>query len=123
MQKYSVIQHRVSPGTTFARTGQVTKVTDGDTFDVMRNREEVTMRLYGVDCPEHDQPYGDEAEAFLLECFDGECVQVQEVTIGHYGRIIGLVGGAPPTQSLFGAALPGSMSAIVTGRCMTVGRS
>ena len=88
------------PATALAWTGQVTKITDGDTFDVMRNGEEVTVRLYGIDCPEHDQPYGSEAETFLRERIGGERVQVKEVTIGHYGRIIGLVEGGSVNAEL-----------------------
>lgn len=53
------------PATALACTGQVTEVTDGDTFDVMRHGEEVTVRLYGIDCLEYDQPNGGEAEKFL----------------------------------------------------------
>lgn len=53
------------PTTVLAWNGQVTEVMDGDTFDAMRNGEEVTIRLYGIDCLEYDQPHGGEAEKFL----------------------------------------------------------
>jgi endonuclease YncB( thermonuclease family) len=47
----------VEPGQSF--TGKVVEVTDGDTFDVRRSiGGTVTVRLWGVDAPEFDQPHG-----------------------------------------------------------------
>jgi len=40
-------------------TGTVVEVTDGDTYTVDRtDGGTVTVRLWGVDAPEPDQPYG-----------------------------------------------------------------
>jgi endonuclease YncB( thermonuclease family) len=53
--------------------GQVVKVVNGDTFEVktttLRNtytsNGKVRIRLYGIDCPELDQPFGKEAKTFV----------------------------------------------------------
>jgi len=44
-------------------TGKVVEVTDGDTYQVKRaSGETVTVRLYGVDCPESSQSYRSKAK-------------------------------------------------------------
>lgn len=53
-----------SPGQALASV-RVTKVIDGDTFKVHDPRYGlINIRLFGIDCPEHDQPYGMEATEF-----------------------------------------------------------
>ena len=71
---------------------KVIKVTDGDTFDVMNdNDQEVTIRLYGVDCPESSQPYGDDATEALRGRILDESVKIEKVSTGTYGRTIAKV--------------------------------
>ena len=44
-------------------TGRVVAVHDGDTITIERaSGERVRVRLWGVDCPEGDQPWGSDAE-------------------------------------------------------------
>ena len=71
--------------------GEVIQVTDGDTFDCMLDEEEVTIRLYGVDAPESDQPYGDEAEQWLQDQIGGKTVSIEKIEEGYYGRTIAIV--------------------------------
>ena len=73
------------------KEGEVIQVTDGDTFDCMYNGEEVTIRLYGVDAPESDQPYGDEAENWLRNQIGNAIVDIEKVEEGYYGRTIAIV--------------------------------
>jgi endonuclease YncB( thermonuclease family) len=70
---------------------EVTYITDGDTFECTMSGEEVTIRLYGVDCPEADQPYGDEAEEWLRNAIGGETVSIERIEEGYYGRTIAIV--------------------------------
>lgn len=42
----------------FAFSGQVIKVADGDTITVLKNGEKVRVRFYGIDAPEKKQEYG-----------------------------------------------------------------
>lgn len=44
--------------------GRVISVHDGDTFKMVSGDDTVKVRLYGVDCPELKQPYGDSARIF-----------------------------------------------------------
>jgi len=84
--------------------GRVTNVTDGDTFDIERGQtgEEVTIRLYGIDTPESDQPHGEKATQALENLIGGEMVEIEKVEIGHYGRTIALAyeGGRPINEEL-----------------------
>jgi endonuclease YncB( thermonuclease family) len=46
--------------------GEVVSVADGDTITVLTTDfERIKVRLYGVDCPEKGQPFGQEAKAYL----------------------------------------------------------
>jgi endonuclease YncB( thermonuclease family) len=56
------------PGALLAQqsfSGRVVRVIDGDTLVVNRNGQDVTVRLYGIDCPEGDQAFGQAATEFL----------------------------------------------------------
>ncbi len=68
--------------------GTVTRVIDGDSFEVERGRETIMVRLIGVDCPEKDQPFADEARAFTSELLLGQKVFVQAVDIDRYDRTV-----------------------------------
>jgi hypothetical protein len=47
-------------------TGKVIKITDGDTIVVLnRNREQIKIRLEGIDCPESHQEFGEKAKQAL----------------------------------------------------------
>jgi endonuclease YncB( thermonuclease family) len=78
------------PSLCFAQSwnGKVVEITDGDTYEVRRaSGGTVDVRLYGIDCPESDQPYGGEAADRILY----ETVEVEKVETGPYGRLIGMV--------------------------------
>lgn len=48
--------------------GYVVEVLDGDTFDIVtRENKSVRIRLYGIDAPEIDQPFGDVAKGWLSQ--------------------------------------------------------
>ncbi len=68
--------------------GKVVRVTDGDTIKVMREGKEVKIRLAGIDCPEKDQPYGDESKQFTSALTLGQIVTVKAKTTDQYGRIV-----------------------------------
>jgi micrococcal nuclease len=42
-------------------TARVIKVRDGDSLRVVHGSRAFEVRLWGIDAPEHDQPYGDKA--------------------------------------------------------------
>ena len=43
-------------------TGQVIRILDGDTIEVLHNRHPERIRLSGIDCPEKGQPFGIQAK-------------------------------------------------------------
>jgi endonuclease YncB( thermonuclease family) len=43
-------------------TGEVIRVLDGDTIEVLHEKKPERIRLYGIDCPEKGQPFGQKAK-------------------------------------------------------------
>jgi endonuclease YncB( thermonuclease family) len=72
-------------------TGTVVEVTDGDTVDVDRGDDVVTVRLYGIDAPEGEQPYGAEATRLASRLAHGKRVTVEARDTDRYGRTVGIV--------------------------------
>lgn len=70
----------------------VVRVLDGDTLVVRRmsDRQTFRVRLYGVDCPETDQPGGKEAARFVRNWvkLNPDLRLLREGT-DHYGRAVG----------------------------------
>ncbi|HDK44724.1 MAG TPA: hypothetical protein ENG94_00430, partial [Actinobacteria bacterium] len=52
----------------------VLRVIDGDTLIVRQQGEEITVRLIGVNAPEHDECYGSQATQALRHMVDGRTV-------------------------------------------------
>jgi len=81
---------QVAEGQTF--NVKVTSVTDGDTFEARRSdSQSMTIRLFGVDAPESEQPHGDEATDAVREYIGEKTVRVTIQDTGPYGRTIGSV--------------------------------
>lgn len=86
-----------APGLALAWPAHVCRVVDGDTLCVAPTAEacadrtaRTTLRLYGVDAPEHDQPSGAGAATRLRE-LAGQTVDVEPRAIDRYGRTVALV--------------------------------
>ncbi|MCY4524958.1 MAG: thermonuclease family protein [Halobacteriovoraceae bacterium] len=71
-----------------ARTGYVK---DGDTVDVWIGEEKKMIRLYGIDCPEDDQPWGDTATAGLIKLIGGRNVFLEMHGEDSYGRTLATI--------------------------------
>lgn len=70
-------------------TARVKSIVDGDTLVVSREQSlEVRVRLFGIDCPEGDQPYGDRARAELAELVKGREVRVEPTDRDDWGRTV-----------------------------------
>ena len=72
-------------------TGKVVKVADGDTITVLRDSEQIKIRLAGIDAPEKAQPFGNVARQSMSEIVFGKEVRVVEQGRDRYGRTIGRV--------------------------------
>jgi len=71
--------------------GEVVRVLDGDTIEVMQGGKARRIRLHGVDCPEKRQPFGAAAKQFASSRCFGKVVTVKVVDKDRYGRAVGEV--------------------------------
>ena len=74
-----------------AATAEVVKVHDGDTITVLIDGNHEKVRLYGVDCPELEQPHGKAATSFLAAYLHGKKVSVYATKLDPYGRSVAFV--------------------------------
>jgi endonuclease YncB( thermonuclease family) len=65
----------------FAWSGKVIGVADGDTITVLRDKEQVRIRPYGIDCPEGGQAFGKKAKKFTSDMIFGKVVEVEPVDV------------------------------------------
>lgn len=72
-------------------SGKVVAVKDGDTLEVMKEGVAVQIRLYGIDCPEKGQAFGQRAKKFASDLAFGKTVKVIEKDRDRYGRTVGEV--------------------------------
>lgn len=78
----------------WALSGLVVGVADGDTITVLTaNKQQIKVRLYGIDCPEKRQAYGDRARDFVGSAVFGRDVRVEVLGRDRYGRTLGIVFG------------------------------
>lgn len=71
--------------------GEVTRVTDGDTAQVKLRSGAITVRFYGIDAPERDQPYGMDAASALRQLIGGKVVDLIPVEQDKYDRLVAVV--------------------------------
>jgi len=71
--------------------GKVVSVADGDTVTVLRGKEQVRIRLDGIDTPEKRQAFGQKAKKFTAGMVAGKMVRVAPVTMDRYGRTVARV--------------------------------
>ena len=79
------------PSIALSWTGEVLKVIDADILKVKKNNTEVEVRLYGIDAPESDQPYGLRATRFTKMMARFERVEVVPEHRVQQGRVEALV--------------------------------
>jgi micrococcal nuclease len=87
--------------------GPLTEVIDGDTVTIRMGSHEYRIRLHGIDCPESDQPFGDEASNTLAAIVDSDNVQCRLTDVDRYGRLVGVlsVRGKPVNLELVEAGM------------------
>lgn len=66
-------------------------VYDGDSFLVKRGRNELEVRLYGVDAPEKNQPWSPEARKGLEKLIKGRMLRIETVERDRYDRLVARV--------------------------------
>jgi micrococcal nuclease len=70
-------------------TGQVVKVVDGDSLEILVDRQIVRVRLEGIDAPEYGQPFGKVSRNYLRQLCGRQSVNVFSVGQDQYGRVLG----------------------------------
>jgi endonuclease YncB( thermonuclease family) len=68
--------------------GEVVRVLDGDTIEILHNRHPSRIRLSGIDCPEKGQAYGKRAKQAASVLIFGKQVTLQTHGKDKYGRTI-----------------------------------
>lgn len=71
--------------------GKVIRVLDGDTIDVLQDKNPVRIRLANIDAPEKKQAYGRWSTNQLKGLVAAQPVTVTYTQTDRYGRIIGRV--------------------------------
>ncbi|HBE3087910.1 thermonuclease family protein [Escherichia coli] len=91
----------ILPPTLFAAQiqGKVIRVLDGDTVDVLQERQPVRVRLLNIDAPEKKQPFGRWSTNQLKALLAGQSVTVSYTQTDRYGRILGRVITANGTEA------------------------
>jgi endonuclease YncB( thermonuclease family) len=80
------------PTLTWAWSGMVVGVTDGDTIKVMgSHNKQVKIRLYGIDTPERGQPFSKKAKQFTSKLVYGKVVEVEVMDTDRYGRTVAMI--------------------------------
>lgn len=74
-----------------AWSGKCVGVSDGDTIRVMYLGKPQKIRLFGVDCPEKGQDFGERARQFTASLVFGKEASVRPVTRDPYGRVVAWV--------------------------------
>lgn len=72
-------------------TGKVVGVADGDTLTVLIEREQIKVRLAGIDAPEKSQAFGNRAKQSLAELCLGEVAHLAEQGKDRYKRTLAQV--------------------------------
>lgn len=97
--------------------GKVVGISDGDTITILTDqKQQIKVRLYGVDCPETKQAYGTRARQFTSDKIFGKRVRVEVADTDHYGRTVGIVT-APGGSVLNSDLLAGGMAWLYTAYC------
>ena len=81
------------PVHTWAWSGEVVGITDGDTINVLNSKtlKEMKIRLYGIDCPEGGQAFSKRAKQFTSKMVFGKVVEVHLMDTDRYGLTVALV--------------------------------
>ena len=71
--------------------GKVIKITDGDTFVLLTDsKEQIKIRLHGIDAPEKKQDYGTVSKNYLSNLVFKKDIIIEYKNRDRYGRRIGI---------------------------------
>jgi len=92
MRIFVLILFIALPALAHAWQGKAIHVADGDTITVLKaDNRQVKIRLFGIDAPESKQDFCARAKDALAAMVGNRLVDIQEMDVDRYGRIVGLV--------------------------------
>jgi len=71
-------------------TGSIIRVIDGDTFVFQTEEGSLTVRMFGIDAPERDQPYSKESADFMKQYLNKEAI-IKSTGVDRYSRTLGVL--------------------------------
>ncbi|MCK8601043.1 thermonuclease family protein [Desulfoferrobacter suflitae] len=77
-------------GASWAWTGKVIELEDGDSGRALKGWSTVEFRLYGIDAPEHEQPFSRKAKSFVSRRLLWKEMEFRTLDRDQYGREVGL---------------------------------
>jgi micrococcal nuclease len=81
----------VAPAIAADFTGEVIRVLDGDTIEVLHEKKSERIRLYGIDCPEKGQAFGQKAKQATSSLLFGKDVRIETHGRDKHRRTLGTV--------------------------------
>lgn len=75
----------------FVASARSIDVIDGDSLVIKQGRNEREVRLYGIDAPEHRQPWSREARNALSKMVTGYDLRIEPVETDRYERTVARV--------------------------------
>jgi micrococcal nuclease len=90
------------PKVTAEFDAKVVGISDGDTLTVLKNREQIKIRLEGIDTPEKAQAFGSKAKSALADLVASKTISVHQTGTDKYGRTLArvIVDGDDVSESL-----------------------
>ena len=79
------------PLSLFAFPAKVVKISDGDTIMILQDKQQIKVRLFGIDAPEKKQDYGQKSRQFLASLIAGQVVEVEPKGKDRYKRTLGII--------------------------------
>lgn len=87
----AIVFNIILPPIVLANYGKVIGISDGDTITVLINETPIKIRLYGIDCPERGQEFGQKAKRFASDMVFGKTVMIKPTDKDRYGRTVAWV--------------------------------
>lgn len=69
-------------------SGNVVKIIDGDTYDIVLNGKQTRIRMYGIDAPERGMDYYRVAKEYLGELCMDQAIRLEVINTDRYGRMV-----------------------------------
>ena len=81
----------IPPTPALALIVKVVSAHDGDTITILQDKQQIKVRLFGIDAPELKQPYGKKSKQFLASLIAGQVVEVEPKGKDRYKRTLGII--------------------------------